>query len=99
MGLGEKEINFLQKCLEILRTNPAKAEKMVKEEEEDDLDGLGAQVMRDTDPPSLRSDRGSILHKRAAEVKMEKRRKLRSQRKLIKLQRRIKVSDPKKENM
>merc|ERR1711997_319234 len=67
VGLGEKEIHILQKFLEIIRTNPAKAEKMVKEEENDDLDESGAQVTRDTDPPSLRSDRGSIFHKRAAE--------------------------------
>ena len=76
MGLGEKEIHLLQKFLEIIRTNPAKAEKMVKEEEKDDLDGLVAQVIRVNDPPSLRSDRGSILHKRAAEMKMAKKKKL-----------------------
>ena len=74
--MEEKEIHFLQKCLEILRTNPAKAEKMVKEEEKDDLDGLGAQVIRVTDPPSLSSDTGIILHKRAAEMKMAKKKKL-----------------------
>merc|ERR1712032_1289709 len=72
VGLGEKEIHILQKFLKIIRTNPAKAEKMVKEEEKDDLDGSGAQVIRVTDPPSLRSDRGIVLHKRAAEMKMAK---------------------------
>ena len=76
MGLGEKEINFLQKCLKILRTNPAKAEKMVKEEEKDDLDGSGAQVIRVTDSPSLSSDRGVVLHKRAADMKMAKKKKI-----------------------
>ena len=49
---------------------------MVKEEEKDDLDGLGVQVIRVNDPPSLRSDRGSIFHKRAAEMKMAKKKKL-----------------------
>ena len=73
MGLGEKEIHFLQKFLEIIRTNPAKAEKMVKEEEKDDQDGSGAQV---TELPSLRSDRGSILNKRAAEMKMAKKKNM-----------------------
>ena len=76
VGLGEKEIHLLQKFLEIIRTNPAKAEKMVKEEEKDDLDGSGAQVIRVTEPTFLSSDRGIILHKRAAEMKMAKKKKL-----------------------
>ena len=75
VGLEEKEFHFLQECLEIIRTNPTKAEKMVKEEEKDDLDGLGVQVIRVNDPPSLRSDRGSIFHKRAAEMKMATKKK------------------------
>ena len=77
--MEEKEIHFLQKCLEILRTNPAKTEKIekiVKEEEKDDQDGLGAQVIRVTEPPSLRSDRGIVLHKRAAEMKKAKKKKI-----------------------
>ena len=75
--MEEKEIYFLQKCLKILRTNPAKAEKIVKEEEKDDLDALGTQqVIRVIDSPSLSSDRGIILHKRAAEVKLAKKKKI-----------------------
>ena len=54
LGLGDEEMQLMEKFLKIVRANPDKAEKMV-EEEEKDQDGSGANLSRQ--PPLMRSQR------------------------------------------
>ena len=72
LGLGEEEVHFLQKFLDVIRANPEKAESLygkfqiiVEEEEKDkDQDVSGANLMRVSQPSSLR-------RKRMAEKRMK----------------------------
>ena len=76
--LREEEINFVQKFLKIIRSNPEKTQsvykklhKMLKEEEKANQDGLGTNHMGAGEPPSMRRDTLRVLHKRGAEKKMK----------------------------
>ena len=65
LGLGEEELHFLQKFLDVIRANPEKAESLygkfqiiVEEEEKDkDQDVSGANLMRVRQPSSMRRKR------------------------------------------
>ena len=84
LGLGEKEIQLVEKFLKIVRANPEKAEtrygkfeKMV-EEEEKVRDGTSAQLMRIRQPPLMKRKRST-----EKKVKMGKKKKRVSKQKKV----------------
>ena len=77
LGLGEEEIQLMEKFLKIIRANPEKAEKLV-EEEEKVRDGTSAQLMRIRQPPLMRRKRAS-----EKKVKMGKKKKRVSKQKKV----------------